>query len=38
MQKISVHNKPHIIFETEEDIPTLTHQQQPLQKPKIEMG
>ncbi|HQW83162.1 MAG TPA: hypothetical protein PK987_01805, partial [Ferruginibacter sp.] len=29
MKKISVQNKPHIIFETEEDIPTLTHQQKP---------
>ncbi|MGB4844577.1 MAG: hypothetical protein WBP16_08940 [Ferruginibacter sp.] len=28
-QKISVQNKPHIFYETEEDIPTLTHQQQP---------
>lgn len=27
MQKISVQNKPHIIFDTGEDIPTLTHQQ-----------
>jgi len=30
MQKISVQNKPHIVFETEEDIPTLTHQAQPV--------
>jgi hypothetical protein len=30
MQQISVQNKPHIIFETEEDIPTLTHQKQPV--------
>lgn len=37
MQKISVHNKPHIVFETEEDIPTLSHQQQPVQKPKIDI-
>lgn len=29
IQQISVQNKPHIIFETEEDIPTLTHQDQP---------
>lgn len=29
MQKISAHNKPHIIFEPEEDIPTLAHQYQP---------
>lgn len=27
MQQISVQNKPHIIFEPEEDIPTLIHQQ-----------
>jgi HD superfamily phosphohydrolase len=26
LQQISVQNKPHIIFEPEEDIPTLTHQ------------
>ena len=32
LQQISVHNKPHIIFETEEDIPTLTHQNQPVPK------
>ena len=32
MQKIGVQNKPHIIFDTEEDIPTLTHQQKPLLK------
>ncbi|MBK8610288.1 MAG: hypothetical protein IPL84_10155 [Chitinophagaceae bacterium] len=30
IQQISIHNKPHIIFETEEDIPTLTHQDQPV--------
>jgi hypothetical protein len=36
MQKISVQNKPSIIFETEEDVPTLSHQQQPVQKPKAE--
>lgn len=29
MQQISVQNKPHIIFEHEEDIPTLRHQPQP---------
>jgi len=29
MQQISVQNKPHIIFEPEEDIPTLRHQHQP---------
>ncbi|MEP7238592.1 MAG: hypothetical protein ABI685_12025, partial [Ferruginibacter sp.] len=28
MQQISVHNKPHIIFEPDDDIPTLTHQKQ----------
>ena len=28
MQQISVQNKPHIIFEPEEDIPTLMHQQE----------
>lgn len=33
MQQISVHNKPHIIFEPEDDIPTLTHQTQP--KPEL---
>jgi hypothetical protein len=38
MQKISVHNKPHIIFETEEDIPTLTHQHRPSPEPKKEMA
>jgi len=27
LQQISVQNKPHIVFETEEDVPTLTHQQ-----------
>jgi hypothetical protein len=36
MQKISVQNKPSIIFETEEDVPTLSHQAQPVQKPKTE--
>ncbi len=29
MQKISVQNKPAILFEMDEDIPTLSHQQQP---------
>ena len=33
MQQISVQNKPNIIFETEEDIPTLTHQHKPLLNP-----
>ncbi len=28
LQQISVQNKPHIVFETEEDVPTLTHQQE----------
>jgi hypothetical protein len=28
LQQISVQNKPHIVFEPEEDIPTLTHQQE----------
>ena len=28
LQQISVHNKPQIVFETEEDIPTLIHHQQ----------
>ncbi len=26
LQKISTHNKPHIVFEPEDDIPTLAHQ------------
>ena len=30
IQQMSVQNKPHIIFETDEDIPTLTHQKQPV--------
>lgn len=34
MQQISVHNKPHIVFEPEEEIPTLTHQKE--YKPKTE--
>ncbi len=29
IQKISLQNKPHFSFHTEEDIPTLTHQNQP---------
>ena len=33
MQKISVQQKPNIIFETEEDVPTLTHQHKPLLNP-----
>ncbi|MBS1753985.1 MAG: hypothetical protein KF741_08325 [Ferruginibacter sp.] len=32
IQKISVQNKPHIIFDTGDDIPTLTHQQKPFVK------
>ncbi|HMU10440.1 MAG TPA: hypothetical protein PKC54_10565 [Ferruginibacter sp.] len=28
MQKISIQNKPHIMMDSEDDIPTLTHQQQ----------
>ncbi len=35
MQQISVQNKPHISFETDEDIPTLTHQKQPIQPERI---
>jgi hypothetical protein len=27
LQQVSAHNKPHIVFETDEDIPTLIHQQ-----------
>ncbi len=38
IQKISVQHKPHIIFETEEDIPTLTHQAQPMQVPVAEQA
>lgn len=29
MKQISVQNKPHIVFEPEDDIPTLAHQEQP---------
>ena len=29
LQQMSVHNKPNIVFETENDVPTLTQQQQP---------
>lgn len=36
MQQMSVQNKPNIIFESEDDIPTLTHQQQPKPEPKKE--
>ncbi|MEO6540162.1 MAG: hypothetical protein ABIN74_04185 [Ferruginibacter sp.] len=36
MQKISVQNKPGIIFETEDDVPTLSHQTKPVQEPKTE--
>lgn len=35
-QQISVHNKPHIVFETDEDIPTLSHQAQTRQEPEAE--
>jgi hypothetical protein len=31
MKQISVQNKPHISFESDEDIPTLTHQKQPVE-------
>ena len=34
MQQMSIHNKPNIIFETEDDVPTLTQQKQP--EPKTE--
>ena len=38
LQKISAHNKPHIVFEPEEDIPTLAHQYQPKkEQPKKEV-
>ncbi|MEO6253290.1 MAG: hypothetical protein ABIO79_08300 [Ferruginibacter sp.] len=37
MQKISVQNKPSIIFETEEDVPTLSHQIPPVQKSNSEI-
>ncbi len=37
MQQISVQNKPHISFESDEDIPTLTHQKQPLQPLPVAM-
>lgn len=33
LQKISVQNKPHIIFEQEDEIPTLAHQQQKVTAP-----
>ena len=36
LQQISVHNKPHIIFEPEEEIPTLTPQQNYKPQPKKE--
>jgi hypothetical protein len=39
LQKISAHNKPHIVFEPEEDIPTLAHQYQPKkEQPKKEVN
>lgn len=31
LKQISVQNKPHISFESDEDIPTLTHQKQPVE-------
>lgn len=36
IQKISAQNKPHIIMDSEDDIPTLSHQQQYLHKQKPE--
>jgi hypothetical protein len=36
LQQVSVHNKPHIVFEPEEDIPTLVHQQEYKAGPKKE--
>ena len=36
LQQISAYNKPHIVFEPEEDIPTLTHQQEFKPLPKKE--
>jgi hypothetical protein len=36
LQQMSAHNKPNIVFEPEEDIPTLTHQRQPKPEPKKE--
>jgi hypothetical protein len=36
LQQISVHNKPHIVFESEEDVPTLTHQQEYKPLPQAE--
>lgn len=36
LQQISVHNKPHIVFEAEEDVPTLTHQQEYKPLPQAE--
>jgi len=36
MQQISVHSKPHIVFEPEEEIPTLIHQQAYKAEPKKE--
>ena len=37
MQSISVQHKPHIIFEPEEDIPTLKHTSKPLPETKKQM-
>ncbi|MFM6924219.1 MAG: hypothetical protein ACKOU7_01860, partial [Ferruginibacter sp.] len=36
LQQISVHSKPHIVFEPEEEIPTLIHQQDYKPEPKKE--
>jgi hypothetical protein len=34
LQQVSVHNKPHIVFEPDEDIPTLMHQQEYKKQPQ----
>lgn len=36
IQQISVHNKPHIVFETDDDIPTLAQQRKTIAQPKTE--
>jgi hypothetical protein len=38
MQKISIQNKPHIIIDSEADIPTLTHQQPKQEEEKKEIN
>lgn len=38
MQKISIQNKPHIIIDSEVDIPTLTHQQPKQEEEKKEIN